>query len=79
MMDVFADSSSLSLSQAAQVLGVSLGTVRCWSDLGYLRSHRTQAGQLRFSRDDVSYLRSDSGAAALRAVAGYALPTDRRR
>ena len=53
MTDVFADSSTLSLSQAAQVLGVSLGTVRCWSDLGHLRSHRTQVGQLRFSRDDV--------------------------
>jgi excisionase family DNA binding protein len=53
-MDVFADSSTLSLSQAAQVLGVSLGTVRCWSDLGYLRSHRTQAGQLRFRREDVT-------------------------
>jgi excisionase family DNA binding protein len=52
-MNVFADSSTLSLSQTAQRLGVSLGTVRCWSDLGYLTSHRTAAGQLRFRRDDV--------------------------
>jgi excisionase family DNA binding protein len=52
-MNVFADSSTLSLSQAAQRLGVSLGTIRCWSDLGYLDSHRTQAGQLRFRREDI--------------------------
>jgi excisionase family DNA binding protein len=53
MMNVFADSSTLSLSQAAQRLGVSLGTIRCWSDLGYLASHRTQAGQLRFRSEDI--------------------------
>jgi excisionase family DNA binding protein len=52
-MDVFTDSSSLSASQAARVLGVSLGTIRCWSDLGYLPSELTQAGQLRFSREAV--------------------------
>ena len=52
-MDVFTDSSSLSASQAARVLGVSLGTIRCWSDLGYLPSQRTQAGQQRFSREAV--------------------------
>jgi excisionase family DNA binding protein len=52
-MDVFTDSSSLSASQAARVLGVSLGTIHCWSDLGYLESQRTQAGQLRFSREAV--------------------------
>jgi excisionase family DNA binding protein len=50
-VDVFADSSSLSAPQAARALGVSLGTIRCWSDLGYLQSYRNQAGQLRFSRD----------------------------
>jgi excisionase family DNA binding protein len=52
-MSVFADSSGLSTSEVARVLGVSLGTIRCWSDLGYLQSHRSQAGQLRFSREDV--------------------------
>jgi len=52
-MNVFADSSNLSSSQAAQVLGVSLGTIRCWSDLGFLQPHRTQAGQLRYKREDV--------------------------
>jgi excisionase family DNA binding protein len=52
-MNVFADSSSLSACEAARVLGVSLGTIHCWSDLGYLQSHRSQAGQLRFTRKDV--------------------------
>ena len=52
-MSVFIDSSSLSASQAARVLGVSLGTIHCWSDLGYLEPQRTQAGQLRFRRADV--------------------------
>ena len=52
-MNVFADSSSLSAPQAARALGVSLGTIRCWSDLGYLESHRNPAGQLRFRREDV--------------------------
>jgi len=52
-MNVFADSSGLSTSDVARVLGVSLGTIRCWSDLGYLQSHRSQAGQLRFNREDV--------------------------
>jgi excisionase family DNA binding protein len=39
----------LSTSQAATALGVSLGTIRRWSDLGYLKSYRTPGGQLRFS------------------------------
>ena len=52
-MNAFAESASLSACEAARLLGVSLGTIRCWSDLGYLPSHRSQAGQLRFSRRDV--------------------------
>jgi len=39
----------LSTSQVARQLGVSLGTVRRWSDLGYLRAYRTPGGQRRFS------------------------------
>jgi excisionase family DNA binding protein len=34
----------LSTSQAARELGVSLGTVRRWSDMGYLQSYRTPVG-----------------------------------
>lgn len=36
-------------SEAARRLGVSLSTVRRWSDLGYLRGYRTPGGQRRFS------------------------------
>jgi excisionase family DNA binding protein len=37
-------------SQAAEILGVSLGTVRRWSDMGALESSRTPGGQRRFSQ-----------------------------
>ena len=43
----------LTTSQAARELGVSLSTVRRWSDLGYLRSYRTPGGQRRFSREQI--------------------------
>ena len=43
----------LSCSEAAAALGVSLGTVRRWSDLGYLRSSRTPGRQRRFSREEI--------------------------
>jgi excisionase family DNA binding protein len=43
----------LSTSQAARELGVSLGTVRRWADLGYLSAYRTPGGQRRFSRDQL--------------------------
>jgi excisionase family DNA binding protein len=43
----------LSTSQAARVLGVSLGTVRRWSDMGYLKSYRTPGGQRRFSQEQI--------------------------
>ncbi|MTD45700.1 excisionase family DNA-binding protein [Conexibacter sp. W3-3-2] len=39
----------LTTSQAAAHLGVSLSTVRRWSDLGHLRGYRTPGGQRRFS------------------------------
>jgi excisionase family DNA binding protein len=43
----------LSTSQAAQALGVSLGTIRRWSDMGYLQSYRTPGGQRRFSQQQI--------------------------
>lgn len=43
----------LSTSQVARQLGVSLGTVRRWSDLGYLRAYRTPGGQRRFSPQQI--------------------------
>jgi excisionase family DNA binding protein len=43
----------LSTSQAARELGVSLGTIRRWSDMGYLHSYRTPGGQRRFSHEQI--------------------------
>jgi excisionase family DNA binding protein len=39
----------LTASQAARRLGVSLSTVRRWSDSGHLRGYRTPGGQRRFT------------------------------
>ncbi|WP_354699511.1 excisionase and transcriptional regulator [Paraconexibacter sp. AEG42_29] len=39
----------LTTSQAAAHLGVSLSTVRRWSDQGHLIGYRTPGGQRRFS------------------------------
>ena len=43
----------LTTSQAARHLGVSLSTVRRWSDAGHLRGYRTPGGQRRFSADEI--------------------------
>jgi excisionase family DNA binding protein len=43
----------LSTSQVANQLGVSLGTVRRWSDMGHLRAYRTPGGQRRFSPQQI--------------------------
>jgi excisionase family DNA binding protein len=46
-------------SQAASYLGVSLATVRRWSNDGHLRGSRTPGGQRRFSREQLdAFLRS---------------------
>jgi len=37
-------------SEAARYLGVSLATVRRWSNAGHLSGYRTPGGQRRFSR-----------------------------
>jgi excisionase family DNA binding protein len=40
-------------SQAARYLGVSLATIRRWTDAGYLAGYRTPGGQRRFSREQL--------------------------
>jgi excisionase family DNA binding protein len=40
-------------SQAAIYLGVSLATIRRWTDAGYISCYRTPGGQRRFSRDQL--------------------------
>lgn len=53
----------LTTSQAARELGVSLGTVRRWTDLGYLHAYRTPGGQRRFSAEQIEeFVRSLEGA-----------------
>jgi len=49
----------LTTSQAARHLGVSLSTVRRWSDQGHLAGYRTPGGQRRFSHQQLDdFLRS---------------------
>lgn len=49
----------LTVSEAARHLGVSLSTVRRWSDAGYLRGYRTPGGQRRFTVEQLdAFLRS---------------------
>jgi excisionase family DNA binding protein len=43
----------LSASQAARALGVSVSTIRRWSDSGALPGYRTPGGQRRFSREQL--------------------------
>lgn len=43
----------LSLSEAAEMLGVHPSTVRSWADHGRLPTHRTEGGHRRFRRTDV--------------------------
>src|SRR3954463_3340730 len=44
----------LTTSEAARHLGVSLSTIRRWSDMGYLRGYRTPGGQRRFSVEQLA-------------------------
>jgi excisionase family DNA binding protein len=60
----------LSTSQAARALGVSLGTIRRWSDMGYLESYRTPGGQRRFSHEQIQQF--------LASLQGGAPPTQQR-
>jgi len=40
-------------SQAAGYLGVSLATIRRWTDAGHISCFRTPGGQRRFSREQL--------------------------
>lgn len=40
-------------SEAARYIGVSLATIRRWTDAGHIRCYRTPGGQRRFSRSQL--------------------------
>jgi excisionase family DNA binding protein len=42
-------------SQAANYLGVSLATIRRWTDAGHISCYRTPGGQRRFSREQLDH------------------------
>jgi excisionase family DNA binding protein len=59
-------------SQAALYLGVSLATIRRWTDAGHIDCYRTPRGQRRFSRiqlDDFITSMSQDGASVAAATA----------
>jgi excisionase family DNA binding protein len=43
----------LSTAAAAQMLSISLGTMRRWADEQYVASYRTPGGQRRFRQSDL--------------------------
>jgi excisionase family DNA binding protein len=53
-------------SQAAGYLGVSLATIRRWTDAGHVSCYRTPGGQRRFTRDQldvfITSMHRDGGA-----------------
>jgi excisionase family DNA binding protein len=52
-------------SQAASYLGVSLATIRRWTDAGHISCYRTPGGQRRFAREQldmfINSMHRDSG------------------
>jgi len=60
----------LRLSEAAQVLGMSLNTVRRWSDSGSLPCYRSPGGHRRFRRADVEALLAGAGRRLIGGVPG---------
>ena len=51
----------LSTSEAARHLGVSLSTIRRWSDSGHLRGYRTPGGQRRFTIEQLDEFMASLG------------------
>ncbi|HEX6945459.1 MAG TPA: helix-turn-helix domain-containing protein [Casimicrobiaceae bacterium] len=63
----------LTTSEAARHLGVSLSTIRRWSDMGYLRGYRTPGGQRRFSIEQLDeFLDSLESGGAIRQAESVA-------
>lgn len=56
------DKEWLSLSEAAQLLGVHPGTIRLWSDKGVLPTYKTQGGHRRYRRAEILLRAKENGA-----------------
>ncbi len=67
----------LRLGEAARALGVSLTTVRRWSDSGQLASYRSPGGHRRFRRADVEALIKSAGGEPGAGAAGSAFAAGR--
>lgn len=66
-------------SEAARRLGVSLSTIRRWSDHGYLHGYRTPGGQRRFSAQQLDeFLTSLESDGPLRPTRGDEGPGESR-
>lgn len=63
---------ALNVSQAADRLGVSIATVRRWSDAGHLPGYRTPGGQRRFTVEQL-----DGFVDSLRPAPPARIPTGR--
>lgn len=63
-------------SQAALYLGVSLATIRRWTDAGHIACYRTPGGQRRFSRiqldEFITSMSQESSSGAVHAGAHVA-------
>lgn len=57
-------------SQAAGYLGISLATIRRWTDAGHISCYRTPGGQRRFSRQQLEEFMSSMHREGATRVAG---------
>ena len=51
----------LSIGQAAERLGVSVGTLRSWADKGLVKMIRLPSGYRRFTEDEIDRIRREMG------------------
>ncbi|HEY2571150.1 MAG TPA: helix-turn-helix domain-containing protein [Solirubrobacteraceae bacterium] len=65
-------------SQAARYLGVSLATVRRWTDAGYVSCYRTPGGQRRFAREQLDEFMNSMHRDGAPAVQADEQPADHR-
>ncbi len=68
-------SRTLTASEAAALIGVSVATVRGWADHGVLPSHRTVGGHRRFESAELRVWLRERGATMPAPVAGVARQT----